>query len=245
MFNRAISDRFLNRLAASPRGCAFVLTFLVGAEEGDETGVFDHLLDRVDDPKLQHMVRRHRDDETEHAQALRACLERYRGVSVPEPLKVIPFYERELDGVAASFVAGRVGVMEAYLTLQVIEERGVLQYPLTAAAIAPYDPESAKVINRIVRDEIRHVRYAKAISERYAPDPRTLAATLSRYRKAEARAFTKHGSAILAQAVDADLLAVGSLERLAWRAVAWGSRGASREVALQAPGRESHSGAGP
>lgn len=216
---RTLGTRFFDRLAASPRGRVFILKFLVGAEEGDEAGVFDQLLARVDDPELRELVRRHRDDELRHAQVFRECLARQpiAGDDVPDPLGIIPFIDRELGGFMAAFVGDRRSVMEAYVLLQVIEERGVEQYPKIAEAIAPYDRESAETIQQVAGDELRHIKYAKAIGKRYAPDAATHASTLARFRTAEARGFAANGKALVAQAVDADLVAVGAVERLAWR----------------------------
>jgi rubrerythrin len=235
VWSRALGQRFLDRLAASRRGRAFMLEFLVGAEEADEAGVFDRLLARVDDPELHGLVRRHRDDETRHAALFRECWARQQVAQgeTPRPESVIAYIDRALDGFAESFVRGHRGVMEAYVLLQVIEERGVARYPLIADAMARFDPESAAVIRGVAQDEIRHVKYAKAISRRYAPDAPTLAATLVRFRAAEARAFTAHSRAFLAQAVTADLLAVGRIERLAWRALT-----ALEERVRSAAGRE-------
>src|SRR5262245_11142929 len=230
---RAIQRRFHDRLAASPRGRVFILKFLVAAEAGDEAGVFDHLLARVEDPALQAMVRKHRDDELRHADVFRACLGR-QGIAaaeVPEPPGIIQRIDREVGGFAEAFLADRTGVMEAYVLLGVIEERGVAEYPVIAGAIAPYDPEVAAVIQAVADEETRHVRYAKAISARYAPDPDVLAATYLRFRAAEARAFAQQGRDVLAQAVEHELLEVGRLERAAWRAlVALGRRRAAPEV---------------
>jgi hypothetical protein len=218
----AIGARFFDRLAASARGRAFIFKFLVGAEEGDEAGVFDHLLARVDDPELKKIVRIHRDDETRHAEVFRECMAR-QGVdaaSLPEPIPVVPIIDRRVGGLGERFVADRAGVMEAYVLLQVIEERGAAQYPRFARAMADRDPRSAEVIMKVVRDEERHIKYAKAVSRRYAPDEATLARTLARYRVAEAAAFLDHGRLFLAQAVANDLLDVGTIERWAWRGVA-------------------------
>jgi rubrerythrin len=225
--SRVLGARFLDRLAASPRGRGFLLAFLVGAEQADEIGVFDRLLAEVDDPDLHTLVRRHRDDELRHAEVFRGCLARQPIVDadLPAPIGVVPFIDAEAGGIGSEFVGGRRGVMDAYVLLQVIEERGVQQYPLIANAIEPFDRETADVIRQVAHDETRHVKYAIAIAQRYAPDPQTYADTLARFRTAEQRAFVAHGQAFLAQAVAADLLEVGRVERVAWRAlVALGRR---------------------
>jgi rubrerythrin len=217
-----LDRRFLDRLVRSERGRAFLLGFMADAEASDEAAVFDTLLARVDDEKLHQLVRIHRDDETRHEQMLRACVERIGIVVPPVPahLRIVLRIDDELDGFAARFVADEAGVMEAYLLLQVIEERAVMQFPLIARALRTVDPQSADTVTRIIADETRHVRYARAISRRYAPDPVVLRTLLQRFRAAEKRAFEAHGNDFLAYAVDHDLLAVGRIERRLWRLLA-------------------------
>jgi rubrerythrin len=216
-----LGSLYLKRLLRTQQGRAFMLSFMVQAEEADEQGVFDKLLDRVDDPELAKLVRIHRDDETRHAALLKGCLARNGAELVPIPaeLDVVRCIDRHAGGFASAFVGGRTGVMEAYLLLQVIEERGVRQFPVIAEAMRPHDPESAATIDRITRDEVRHVRYAKAISRRYAPDASTLDATLERFRRAEARAFAEHSRALLAFAAERRLDGGSGTERLFWRAI--------------------------
>ena len=216
-----IQTRYLDRLVASDRGRAFLLAFMADAERSDEQMVFDTLLARVDDPELHKLVRIHRDDEERHGEILEACLRRVGATppAVPDALRFIFRLDAELDGFAAEFVEGRRGVMEAYVLLQVIEERAVVQYPGIERALRRVDPHAADVVARVVEDERRHVRYARAISRRYAKDADTLARTLARFRRAEATAFAAHGQAFLRFATDHDLLAVGWPEKLLWRAL--------------------------
>jgi hypothetical protein len=221
-----ILRRFLGRLARGREGRAFLLGFMADAEDSDEAMVFDTLLARVDDPQLNKLVRIHRDDETRHAAMLRACVERTGIVPVklPDDLRIVLRIDRELGGFTERFHADDGGVMEAYLLLQVIEERAVMQFPLIARALRPYDPQSADTVMRVVADEERHVRYARAISRKYAPDPQTLRTALARFRAAEARAFVAHGDDFLVHAVDRDLLDVGPMERRLWRWLAAATR---------------------
>jgi len=90
--------------------------------------------------------------------------------------------------------------------LQVVEERGVRQFPMVAAALGRVDPESAGVVAAIIRDEQRHVGYARAISRRYAPDPASLEQVLGLCREVEARAFAENERAYLRFAVEHELL---------------------------------------
>jgi uncharacterized ferritin-like protein (DUF455 family) len=195
----ALGALYLRRLLRTPRGRVFMLSFMAYAEEADEKGVFDALLARVDDPELSRLVRVHRDDEVRHALMLRGCLARLGATAepIPQELRVVERIDRHAGRVAERFVDGATDVMEAYLVLQVIEERGVREFPRIAAAMRPHDPESAAVIDRITRDEERHVKYAKAISARYAPTEALRARTLERLRRAEARAFAEHSRELL------------------------------------------------
>jgi rubrerythrin len=234
----SLRSLYLTRLMQSARGRAFMLNFMAQSEEADEKGVFDTLLARVDDPELAKLVRIHRDDETRHAAMLR---ERLAHLAVePEPvptdLRVVDRIDRHV-GVADSFIGGKSGIMEGYLLLQVIEERGVRQFPGIANAMRPFDPATAGVIDRITRDEERHVRYAKAISRRYAPDEETRERTLQQYRRAEARAFVEHARAFLAFAIEHGLDGTRGVERLFWRAVVTLNGVASRVNRARKPDR--------
>ncbi|MGH7856400.1 MAG: hypothetical protein ACREQY_03650, partial [Candidatus Binatia bacterium] len=86
-------------------------------------------------------------------------------------------------------------------------------------ALRCVDPESAAVVAAIVRDERRHVKFARAISARYAPDRETLERMLQAAREVEARAFDEHSRDFLRFMVERDLLAVPVPERLFWRAL--------------------------
>lgn len=228
LIRRSIEQRmntlYLSRLVRSPRGRSFLLAFMADAEESDEGAVFDALVARVEDAQLQKLVRRHRDDEARHARILREASLRASGGAdvpqVPEELRIVLRIGRHVGGFAEDFAAGKAGVMEAYLLLQVIEERAVRQFPAIVRALAEVDPESAAVVAGVVRDEARHVKYAQAISRRYAPDAHALAATLARYREAEARAFLEHQQAFLRHALRERLIETGRVERLFWRALA-------------------------
>jgi rubrerythrin len=216
-----LDTRFLERLVATPRGRAHVLGFLA-AIEVDESAVFDTLLAKVQDPGLARLVRRHKEDEERHHRLLAECVAR-TGVepgALPEELNVTLRLDRALGGFAESFVAGQLGVMETYVLLQVIEERAVRQYPHIVKALAPVDPESAEVLARVVEDEKRHVRYARAVSRRYAPDAETLEKTLAHVRAIERSVFEAHLAATMSHALENRLLAIGPAERLVWRALA-------------------------
>jgi rubrerythrin len=217
---------FFSRLFATPRGRAFFLSTMADAEESDEAGVFDALLERVDDPKLHKMVRRHADDETRHAELLRgrvrAIVEQH-GIDMPAPppgLGIVPLLDEMLGGLAEKFVAKERSVMDAYVLLEVVEDRAVQEFPRVAEALEPFDPESAAVVRSIWEDEKRHVLYARAINKRYAPDADALSRALAKMRKVEKRAFDAHGAHILRHVLAENLLEVPFAERMFFRAIA-------------------------
>ena len=191
---------FLNDLFSTSTGRAYVLSQAAQAESAGEQRIFDILLERVKDPELARMVRKHRDDEVRHAELYEACAAR-QGVTLPP----IPASLRIIDSVDAHIARARGGVrffdekvhddrfvMEGYLFLQVLEERAVQQFSVLAGALRPFDAKSADVILDIEADEKRHLRYCYAISKRYAPSSFLLTTTLEKFRRAEALAYQEH-----------------------------------------------------
>jgi len=215
-------SRFFARLVASPRGRAFHLSWMVDSEERDE-GLFDNALLRVDDRAMHKLVQIHSDDERRHARLLRECVARVGIPPEPVPLELsyIHCIDRAAGGgliaAARARTHGTDGIMEFYAMLQVIEERGVMAMSNVEHALRRVDPESAAVVAEIIRDEKRHVKYAQAVSRRYAPDQAALEDTLRYSRAVEARAFRDFGRLYTRFAVEHDLLAVRRPELLFWR----------------------------
>jgi hypothetical protein len=191
---------FLFDLFTTPRGRAFVLSQAADAKCGGEHRIFDVLLDRIDDPELAALVRRHRDDEARHARLFADCAAR-QGAKTP----VVPASLRMLDPVDRYVGEARGGgrffdvavaddryVADAYLVLQVLEERAAQQLWLLTRALRPFDPRSAAIVFEIATEERRHLRDCQAISRRYAPDAGLRTARLGSFREAEARAFREH-----------------------------------------------------
>lgn len=198
------------RLLGTPRGRAFHLSWMAHAEEADE-GVFDAVLERVAPPDLHGLVRTHAEDERRHAALLRGCIER-TGMAVetiPDELRYIERLRRAGGSTSLDdlFANGDVSIMQLFTMLQVVEERGVAQFPLVEQALRVVDPASADVLAAIIRDERRHVKYAEAISRRYAPDPTTLAECAALCRVVEAQAFAENQQAYAAFATRQGLLA--------------------------------------
>jgi hypothetical protein len=217
----AIASLFLRDLLAGAAGRAFVLNQAAIAEATDEGHVFDVILAKVEDAKLGTMIEKHRDDEQRHAAIFRGCVER-QGVEpgeLPADLRIVDRIDRETGGVASAPIVDARGVMNAYLVLQVIEERALHQFGLLEPAMRRYDPASASAIRSVIEDEARHLKYCHAISKRYAPNRLLHAETLGALRIAEARAFRDHSRANMAHMLDAGLVE-SKVKTAMWRGFA-------------------------
>jgi hypothetical protein len=71
----------------------------------------------------------------------------------------------------------------------------------------------------VIADERRHMKYARAISRRHAPDEATLERTLRQVRAAEERAYLANVEAFTRIAVAQDLLEVSNIERIFWKGI--------------------------
>jgi rubrerythrin len=220
--HRRLNVRFMNQLLSTPRGRAHVLSHAADAESNGEGGVFDRALAVVDDPEIARLIKRHQADEVRHAEMFRACVERtgVRAPPVPDELKVIDRLDRALGGFFDRPLAGRRGVMDAYLILQVIEERAVTQFALFEPILRRFDPQSADVLVAIGKDEERHLKYCRAIARRYAPDPVTERSELTRYRIIEARVYAENSLANLKYTLDHGLVEASAVDRVLWRGLA-------------------------
>jgi len=191
-----IRRTFLETLASTPEGRQHLLSISVDAEEGDEIGTFEQLADVVDEPELQAIVVRHRDDEARHARLFRDCLARLglEKQAVPDDLRIIRQIA-ELPGARDGAVRTTDDVVATYAMLFAIEERGVEQFPIFAEAFRPFDPTTADTYLRVARDERRHIRYCERIGRHYARDDARWEAAVADARVREAVAFTNVGIA--------------------------------------------------
>ncbi len=220
---------FFRALVATAEGRAHVLSLMVAAEEGDEAGVFDRLVEHMEDDKLRRVIAAHHADEIRHAGLYRACLER-SGLAeekVPEALLVVRAIGRSAGVVGpaprgsrrvfergdASAIASREEIMNTYALLMVIEERGVEQFPLIGAEFRRIgDHATADTFERVTSDERRHVKSCRTLGRRYAPDDATWERAVARFRTAEKAAFDRVGVAGIAYAWRRGLLWRGLVE---------------------------------
>lgn len=206
----------LHMLLATREGRAHILSLMVAAEEGDEAGVFDRLIERTEDPKLRAAIAAHQADEERHAGLYRACLAR-NGLAldeVPDSLLIIRQVARTAGGrfaqSDANAIASDADVMNTYALLLAIEERGVEQFPLIGAAFRRIgDHETADTFDAITHDERRHTKVCRTLGRRHALDDATWEQAVNHYRRVERIAFGRVGLAALRHAWQRGLIQRG------------------------------------
>ncbi len=213
--------RFTDRVITSPEGRAHLLNQCADAEANGENGFFEHILAHVDDPALLRMIRKHREDELRHAALFVAARDK-TGIDpgpVPDELKLIDRLDRAVGGFFAQPIRDGRDIMEAYLMLQVVEERALTQFALFELAFRCVDDETADVIAEIADDEQRHLKYCHAIARRYAPSARTQRDTLRELRHVEARCYAENGRANMDYLFRRGWIAANPVEKWFWQAV--------------------------
>lgn len=217
-----MASRLYSGVFATPRGRAFQLNVMAMAEEADEGG-FDEILAAVEIPEIKKMVAAHQQDEKRHAQLLRKRVQQI-GVDIAAPPR-LSYVERirELmvdDQKRFEKLSPSEMVMEMYLHLELIEQRGVEQFELVADAFRPVDPETAFLIDRITVDERRHVKISQTISHRYASDPAILNKRRKEFARVERQAFNEFGLRYLGHVLKHELLTCSGPERFVWKMLA-------------------------
>jgi rubrerythrin len=215
-----LSRAFSRRLVSTAKGRAYLLNQLADAEDNGEATIFDECLAKVDDPKLQQMITRHRDDEIRHGALFRARVvaQGFKPHDMPEEQQILFLINEKLDGFFDKPIADARGVMDAYLILQAIEERAVEQFGMFVELFQEVDPESAAVLREVLADERRHLRYCEAISRRYAPDEATRTAALEHYRAVEADAYDEARRNTMHHLLDTKVITPRA-SRWLWRAI--------------------------
>lgn len=203
-----LNHLFIRTLLSTPRGRAHLLNQVAESEEQGEQRIFDDALMLVDDPDLQKLVRRHRDDEIRHGEMFREVL-RENGIAVgpvPAPLDLLGQLDDALGGFFARGLSTDHDVMRAYVILQVIEERACEQFGMYIEAFdALGRHETAAVFREVAQDEARHLKYCRAIALRYADDAQQYERELSQIRDVEARTFKSVQQANIAHILEHDL----------------------------------------
>jgi rubrerythrin len=213
-----ISMAFMKRVIATPEGRAHILRELADAEGNGENGFFELVLAKVNDANLAQMIRKHKEDELRHERMFNECAER-TGVA-PQPIPAeVKYVERIFDtvGFYENPIETPEDLMRAYLLLQAIEERSVVQFKLMEKAFRSVDEKTADVLVAIGRDEERHIKYCQAIARKYAPDALTHDRALTEMRQLEARAFRDNGRANMSHVFAQGWFAGGALVKWIFR----------------------------
>ncbi len=189
-----LTQLFMRRALRSVPARAFILSSIADSEDNGEARIFDDALSAVDDPKLAKMIERHRDDEIRHGKLFRECIERtgFDPGPLPDDVKVLDRLNRHLGGFFDREITDTSGVMEAYLILQVVEERALQQFTVIEPIMRTIDPKTADVFVEVTADEERHLKYCTAISRRYAPDEMVRQSRLQQIRDIEAKVFLEN-----------------------------------------------------
>src|SRR5262245_57723551 len=140
---------FTKKLISTAPGRAHLLNQVATAEEEGENQIFERVLDRVEDPQLQKMIRKHKADEIRHGQLFRAAVGR-TGVDpgpVPAELRLLDHLDEASGRMFERVDLDARAIMETYLMLLVIEERAVVTFPLYAEAFRETDPATAAVFD--------------------------------------------------------------------------------------------------
>lgn len=225
-----LSLQFMRQLVETAAGRAHILNQVADAEDSGESQIFERILAEVKDSVLCQVIARHQADEVRHAALLRARREA-TGVDVgpvPSSIRLIARLDAAAGSCSTRAIRTDGDVMEAYVLLQVIEERAITQFALLARAFRSVDPESADLFIRIGRDEERHIRYCRAITRRYSPSEDERVAALVRYRELEARCFRDNSSAHLNHCLEQGYLDAHPLSKRIWRALARVAASSSR-----------------
>jgi rubrerythrin len=211
--------RYLKKLFSSPEGRAHVLAQAADGESSGESAIFTNALAHVDDPELQRVIRRHREDELRHERLFRERLAAQNAkYELPEELRLVIRVDREAGFVIDRPITGARGVLEAYSLLQALEERAVFSFGLFIRAMEEFDPATARVMQEVLEDEKRHLRYCVAVAKKYARDEAERLEALEKMRAAEARAFGANQLANMKYTLSRGLIG-GALERIFWRTV--------------------------
>ncbi len=212
---------FLSHLVATPKGRAHLLNQVADAESNGESKVFDSALALVDDEAIRKLIARHARDEVEHAKMFedRRDAQGFDVGAAPEHLRLIVRLDKKLGGFFERGVRTRRDVMDAYLMLQVVEERACTQFPKFADAFRATDPVTARVFDEVGKDEERHLKYCRAIAKQYAPSHAIHMLTLAEMRANEAECFVENTRAGFEWVLDGGYTDLSPIERTGWRSL--------------------------
>ncbi|MGZ6143009.1 MAG: ferritin-like domain-containing protein [Myxococcales bacterium] len=219
-----VNLRYMKKLFSSAEGRAHVLAQAADGESSGEAAIFERTIAQVDDPELKRVIRKHQEDELRHERLFRERLAAQNApYTLPDDLRLVARVDREAGGLIDRPIRDAYGVLEAYSLLQALEERAVFSFGMFIAALKDVDPESARVIEEVLEDEKRHLKYCVAVAKKYARDEQERLAVLARMRAAEARAFKANQLANMDYTLSKGWIG-GAVETALWRVVRFVAR---------------------
>jgi rubrerythrin len=234
--------RYVRKLFSTPEGRAHVLAQAADGESSGESAIFTQLLAHVDDPELQKVIKKHREDELRHEQLFRARLAAQNAkYELVEELRLVPRIDEEAGGVVDRPIRDARGVLEAYCFLQALEERACFSFELFIRGMQGNDDESAKVIAQILDDERRHLKYCVAVAKKYARSEEERLEVLNKMRAAENRAFWRNQLLNMEYTLSRGLVG-GRIETMLWQTVRKLARNVGKPVATPLARSERTSG---
>lgn len=189
-----VEKQFLKQMVSTPRGRATMLAQVARSEGTDgEHGIFEHILATLDDDEVRKLVRVHQADEARHEQLFLARVAAQGEAPLVTPAATDLLMRIDAHtGFHSRPITDRHGVVQAYLMLQVIEERALRQFARMEAAFrAAGDVESADVFVEVAKDEERHLKYCVAITKKLSLSESAREAGLQMMRQLEEVAFAE------------------------------------------------------
>ena len=135
-----------------------------------------------DDKEVQQLIKRHAVDESNHAKAYLALLD------LAFPGAVEPKFRSELNQLSPSFTIGqelfvvegspyaRKPSIDDFVQMNIAEIRTTIHHMMQRPALAAHCPEPnrvrmTKILDTLLRDELRHVSYTAVLIEARANGP--------------------------------------------------------------------------
>lgn len=218
----SFAHRFARHLVQTPRGQAYVLREMANAKGVDQTTAFVSARETLVDGELGAMLVEHAETQSRYIEELNAHAAELRVQTDPAPahLSYVAVLDRALGGYFSDSLSSNSEIAEAYLLRLVCEERALSQYRAYANVFSVVgQTEIAFTLQRMVRENERHLRSMHAVAQRFTPSRVMLAATLSHWRRFEARVFGEVERATVRFAVVRGITPLPGFLRESWLAM--------------------------
>ncbi len=164
-----LQQEFYTSVVRAPRALAWFQNLYWAIEAYGEVPNLDHITGRLGDEWLERNLTKHMRDEERHAR-LWSDLLHARGDFNPAQLPpwantVAAFHEAGWLGMLERLTNGdpvdSVELIPFFAALHILEVDGVERFSLFAQVARPIDPQTAEVLDSIIKDEQFHVWYTR------------------------------------------------------------------------------------